>query len=67
LVRTRVDEVSLMSRNTQGVTLIRVSGGEKLVGVARVEEPEDLPGEVVREASEESDEPDEGDQEPEVS
>ena len=41
LVRTRVDEISVMSRNTQGVTLIKVQEGEKLVGVARVEEPED--------------------------
>ncbi|OED40325.1 DNA gyrase subunit A [Endozoicomonas sp. (ex Bugula neritina AB1)] len=42
LVRTRVDEISVMSRNTQGVTLIRVSEGENLVGVARVEDPEEL-------------------------
>ena len=36
-----------MSRNTQGVTLIRVSDGEKLVGVARVIEPENpLEGEA---------------------
>ncbi|WP_257275489.1 DNA gyrase subunit A [Endozoicomonas sp. SESOKO4] len=41
LVRTRVDEISVMSRNTQGVTLIKVQEGEKLVGVARVEEPEE--------------------------
>ncbi len=40
LVRTGVDGVSSVSRNTQGVMLIRVSDGEKLVGVARVEEPE---------------------------
>ena len=40
LVRTAVDGVSSLSRNTQGVTLIRVSDGEKLVGVARVVEPE---------------------------
>ena len=40
LVRTGVDGVSSLGRNTQGVTLIRVSEGEKLVGVARVEEPE---------------------------
>ena len=40
LVRTGVDGVSSLSRNTQGVTLIRVSEGEKLVGVARVVEPE---------------------------
>ena len=50
LVRTRVDEISCMSRNTQGVTLIRVSGDEKLVGAARVEEPEEL--EVVEESDE---------------
>ncbi|MGI9276982.1 MAG: DNA gyrase subunit A [Endozoicomonas sp.] len=42
LVRTRVDEVSVMSRNTQGVTLIKVQTDEKLVGVARVEEPDDI-------------------------
>ena len=42
LVRTRVDEISVMSRNTQGVTLIKVQEGEKLVGVARVEEPEEV-------------------------
>ena len=42
LVRTRVDEISVMSRNTQGVTLIKVQAGEKLVGVARVEEPEEV-------------------------
>ncbi|WP_207063739.1 DNA gyrase subunit A [Motiliproteus sp. SC1-56] len=41
LVRTRTDEISVLSRNTQGVTLIRVVEGEKLVGVARVQEPQD--------------------------
>ena len=40
LVRTRVDEVSISSRNTQGVTLIRLGSGEKLVGIERVEESE---------------------------
>jgi DNA gyrase subunit A len=34
LVRTRVDEVSVVGRNTQGVRLIRVRDGEQLVGVA---------------------------------
>lgn len=38
LVRTRVDEVSVQGRNTQGVTLIRVSDGEHLVGLERIEE-----------------------------
>jgi len=40
LVRTRVAEVSVLGRNTQGVKLIGLSRGEKLVGVERVvEEP----------------------------
>ncbi len=33
LVRTRVSEISIMGRNTQGVKLIRPSEGEKLAGV----------------------------------
>ncbi len=37
LVRTLVNDVSVVSRNTQGVKLISLSGGEKLVGVARIE------------------------------
>ncbi|HEY5717060.1 MAG TPA: DNA gyrase C-terminal beta-propeller domain-containing protein, partial [Motiliproteus sp.] len=41
LVRTRTDEISVQSRNTQGVTLIRLSEDENLVGVARVKEPGD--------------------------
>ncbi|MCG8668886.1 MAG: DNA gyrase subunit A [Pseudomonadales bacterium] len=41
LVRTRVDEISVQGRNTQGVTLIRLSGEENLVGVVRIEELDD--------------------------
>src|SRR5690606_18046973 len=41
LERTRVSEVSSLSRNTQGVTLIKLSNGEKLVGLERVQEPSD--------------------------
>ncbi|WP_250462697.1 DNA gyrase subunit A [Microbulbifer litoralis] len=41
LVRTRVDEVSILSRNTQGVRVIRLKEGEHLVGLARIEETED--------------------------
>ncbi|WP_346836743.1 DNA gyrase subunit A [Microbulbifer sp. SAOS-129_SWC] len=41
LVRTRVDEVSILSRNTQGVRVIRLKTGEKLVGLARIQESED--------------------------
>ncbi|MDQ1362509.1 MAG: gyrase subunit [Pseudomonadota bacterium] len=37
LVRTSVDEVRDMGRNTQGVMLIRLSEGEKLVEIERVE------------------------------
>ncbi|PKM21935.1 MAG: DNA gyrase subunit A, partial [Gammaproteobacteria bacterium HGW-Gammaproteobacteria-14] len=40
LVRTRVDEVSLLSRNTQGVTLIKLGNEEHLVGVERIPELE---------------------------
>ncbi len=41
LVRTRVDEVSVLSRNTQGVRLISLKSDERLVGLAEVTEPED--------------------------
>ncbi len=37
LVRTRVNEIPVLGRNTQGVRIIRLSGGEKLVGVDRIE------------------------------
>lgn len=36
LVRTRVDEISVMGRNTQGVRLISLSEGEKLSGIERI-------------------------------
>lgn len=39
LVRTRVDEIRPMGRNTQGVTLIKLSEDETLVGLERVQEP----------------------------
>jgi DNA gyrase subunit A len=37
LVRNRVTEISQMGRNTQGVIMIRLSNGEKLIGIERVE------------------------------
>ncbi|MFT7246597.1 MAG: DNA gyrase subunit A [Candidatus Azotimanducaceae bacterium] len=46
LVRTRGDEVSVQGRNTQGVRLINLVEGESLVGLARVEEPEEVLGEL---------------------
>jgi len=36
LVRTSVSGISTLSRNTQGVTLIRLSKGELLVGLAKI-------------------------------
>ncbi|MCP4271875.1 MAG: DNA gyrase subunit A [Gammaproteobacteria bacterium] len=38
LVRTRVSEVGVLARNTQGVRLIRLTKGEHLVGLQRVDE-----------------------------
>ena len=41
LVRTRVAEVSIQGRDTQGVMLIRLANDENLVGVERIAELED--------------------------
>jgi DNA gyrase subunit A len=41
LVRTPVSDISVMGRNTQGVTLIRVEEGQRLVGLARIESIEE--------------------------
>ena len=41
LVRTRVSEISTLGRNTQGVRLIKVQEGEKLVGLERIVEVQD--------------------------
>ena len=45
LVRTRVNEISTMGRNTQGVRLISLHSEEKLVGVERVVEDQEEDGE----------------------
>ena len=37
LVRTRVNEIALVGRNTQGVRVIRPTKGEKVVGVDKIE------------------------------
>jgi DNA gyrase subunit A len=37
IIRLRVDEISILHRNTQGVKLIEIEPEEKLVGVARTE------------------------------
>lgn len=49
LIRSRTDEVRVMGRNTQGVTLIKLSKGELLAGMQRIEE---LPDEENEEAVE---------------
>ena len=41
LVRTPVSDISIIGRNTQGVTLIKVEDGQRLVGLARIESMED--------------------------
>ena len=42
LVRTRVSEVSVVGRNTQGVRLIRTAEGERVVALQKIEEVEEL-------------------------
>ncbi len=37
LIRTQVESISVLGRNTQGVTLIGLNEGEKLVGMARID------------------------------
>ncbi len=51
LVRTPVDDISVRSRNTQGVTLIRLGEDEYLVGIDRI-------------AAEDDDEDDDGEDDP---
>ncbi len=57
MVRTRVDEVSLLSRNTQGVRLIKLKDGERMQGLERIEESadENAKRELATAASEEGD------------
>jgi DNA gyrase subunit A len=42
LVRTRASEISVIGRNTQGVRLINLSGDEKLIGLDRVIDVENV-------------------------
>nr|WP_165474707.1 DNA gyrase subunit A [Legionella nagasakiensis] len=41
LVRFKVNELSIIGRNTQGVRLINVSSGERVVGMQRIDEIQD--------------------------
>ena len=45
LVRTRVNEVSVLGRDTQGVKLISLSPGERLVGLERIADDQEEIGE----------------------
>jgi DNA gyrase subunit A len=60
LVRTRVDGISVLSRNTQGVTIIRLDKKEKVIGVDRIEglagEEEEEDDDIEQEGASESDE-----------
>jgi len=47
LVRTRVDEISVIGRATQGVRLINIAKDEKLIGIQRIEEDTQLPENAV--------------------
>jgi DNA gyrase subunit A len=47
LVRTRASEVSVLGRNTQGVRLIRLDEGERLIGVESVEPEPESDAEVI--------------------
>jgi DNA gyrase subunit A len=53
LVRTPVNDVSRLGRDTQGVKMINVAEGEKLIGIARIEMLEGEEGEEGEEAAEE--------------
>lgn len=41
LIRTRVKEIREMGRATQGVTLINLDEGQKLIGIESIQEGED--------------------------
>ncbi|RUO77635.1 DNA gyrase subunit A [Idiomarina seosinensis] len=55
LVRTRVHEVSVVGRNTQGVRLIRTADDEKVVGLQRIDEMEEEDEVIDAEATETTD------------
>jgi len=53
MVRTRGEEISVLGRNTQGVRVIRLKKDETMVGLARIEEQEEI------ESGESTEEPEE--------
>ena len=54
LVRTRASDISVLGRNTQGVRLIRLDDGERLIGVEAVEPEADEDDESPREPAPEA-------------
>jgi DNA gyrase subunit A len=54
LVRTRVNEVSVIGRNTQGVRIIRTVEDEHVVALQRIDEIEDVPEDLDENAQEPS-------------
>ncbi|MCH9755716.1 MAG: DNA gyrase subunit A [Gammaproteobacteria bacterium] len=55
LVRVRVNEISVIGRNTQGVRLMNLANGEQVVGMQRIEELQDDLDDVTAEAECETD------------
>jgi len=49
LIRTAIDGINVISRNTQGVRLINLSKGETLIGIARLPEEEEGDDEGIEE------------------
>ncbi len=52
LVRFKVSELSVIGRNTQGVRLISLSSGERVVGMQRIEEIQDEGENIIEETQE---------------
>jgi DNA gyrase subunit A len=55
MVRTRVKEISLVGRNTQGVRLINLNEGEVLIGLQRIEDSGEEEGEDIEESESQED------------
>jgi DNA gyrase subunit A len=66
LVRTRVTEVSCQGRNTQGVTLIRLTNDEHLVGIERVVEDDEENVEIEQDEAAIEQVPNESDESPDI-
>jgi DNA gyrase subunit A len=41
MIRTKIDEIRVISRATQGVKIINLDQGDRLIGVARIAETEE--------------------------